>query len=71
MLSRPATKVSLTADDILAYDQRKQIRDQMKQQQQAGGGGGKLYGVEETPTGQHGKSKATKEQRIGIGSSRS
>jgi len=31
MLSRPATRITLTPDDILAYEQRKAARDAQKQ----------------------------------------
>lgn len=34
MLSRPSTKLTLTPDDITAYEQRKLARDAMRDQQQ-------------------------------------
>ncbi len=34
MLSRPATKISLTPEDVAAYEQRRAAREMTKQQQQ-------------------------------------
>ncbi|KAF2717424.1 hypothetical protein K431DRAFT_288561 [Polychaeton citri CBS 116435] len=33
MLSRPSTKITLTVDDIAAYEQRKMIRDMARHQE--------------------------------------
>lgn len=69
MLSRPATKLTLSPLDVAAYEQRKAQRDAMKQQQELGG---KMYGIEESFTEPpKAKGTMTKEQRIGIGSARS
>lgn len=81
MLSRPATKISLTPDDIAAYEQRKAIRDAQRLQdmnssqnsdQSTVENGGRTRDEDLTPAAQTraAKSKMTREQRIGIGSSR-
>jgi len=36
MLSRPPTKISLTTEDIIAYEQRKMMRDAVCEQQMDG-----------------------------------
>ena len=81
MLSRPATKISLTPDDIAAYEQRKMARDVMKSQELdssqnsdrstvengAGSAEQNLTPATQTRTA---RAKASREQRIGVGSSR-
>ena len=79
MLSRPATKISLTADDIAAYEQRKMAREAMKSQEldssqnsdrstvENGAGAGEQ---DLTPAAQTraARAKMSREQRIGVGS---
>lgn len=82
MLSRPATKITLTPDDIAAYEQRKQARDAMQTQNidssqsseksivESGHGGRE---EDATPAAQTraARVKQAREQRIGVGGSRS
>jgi hypothetical protein len=81
MLSRPATKISLTPDDIAAYEQRKMARDAMKSQDLRSSQNSDGSTVENaagpgeqdlTPAAQTraARVKASREQRIGVGSSR-
>lgn len=78
MLSRPATKISLTADDVVAYEQRKMARDAVKEQQLDSSQDSTQSTVEDfaeedsTPAQQTraAKAKASREQRIGVGNSR-
>ncbi|KAK3719110.1 hypothetical protein LTR37_004674 [Vermiconidia calcicola] len=81
MLSRPATKLSLTPDDIVAYEQRKMIRDTMKAQGLESSQNSDRSTVEDgngataeelTPAVQTraARVKKSREQRIGVGSSR-
>lgn len=84
MLSRPATKLTLTADDILAYEHRKVIREASKaaelessqtsdQSNQSTVGTGNSLREEITPAAQTTRAarvKMSREQRIGVGSSR-
>ena len=81
MLSRPATKLSLTAADITAYDQRKSARDALKAQQLDSSQISDQSTVEDgaepreedlTPAAQTraARAKITREQRIGVGNSR-
>lgn len=69
MLSRPATKISLTADDIAAYEVRKAARDAHKAREQTNPtGDGKIYAQnsDASDLAQTNKSNMTKEQRIGL-----
>ena len=81
MLSRPATKISLTADDVAAYEQRKMTRDAMKAQELNSSQNSDKSTVENghsareedlTPAAQTraARAKMSREQRIGVGSSR-
>ena len=81
MLSRPATKISLTADDIILYEQRKMARDAMKAQEldlsqgserSTVENGGRPTEQELTPAAQTraARVKASREQRIGVSTSR-
>ena len=81
MLSRPATKISLTPDDIAAYEQRKMVRDAMKSQELNSSQNSDRSTVENgagpreqelTPAAQIRAARANKsrEQRIGVESSR-
>ena len=81
MLSRPATKISLTPDDIAAYEQRKMARDAMKNQDLSSSQNSDRSTVENgtyvreedlTPAAQTraARAKMNREQRIGVGSSR-
>jgi hypothetical protein len=81
MLSRPATKISLTPDDIAAYEQRKLARDAMKSQDLDSSQNSDRSTVENgtgsteqdlTPAAQTraARAKTSREQRIGVGSSR-
>lgn len=81
MLSRPATKISLTPDDVVAYEQRKAARDALKNADlnssqnsdkstvESGAG---MKDEDLTPAAQTraARVKMSREQRIGIGSSR-
>lgn len=79
MLSRPATKLSLHADDIAAYEQRKAARDAAKRDamddsRTSSQEGTDVLSTATTTTTTNAaiasKSKMTREQRIGVGSSR-
>lgn len=81
MLSRPATKISLTPDDIAAYEQRKAARDAQRFQDMNSSqnsdhstidNGGRTQDEDVTPAAQTraARTKMTREQRIGIGGSR-
>lgn len=81
MLSRPATKITLTADDIAAYEQRKMVRDAMRSQDLNSSQNSDKSTVENgmdgkeeelTPAAQTraARAKMTWEQRIGVGASR-
>ena len=81
MLSRPATKISLTADDVAAYEQRKMARDAMKYQEFDSSqnsdkstmeNGSTQKSEDVTPAAQTraARVKASREQRIGVGGSR-
>lgn len=77
MLSRPATKLSLTADDIIAYEQRKMARDAMKEREVADSNdtsrvSSQSDATDMTPAAQSraARSNMSKNQRIGVGSSR-
>lgn len=78
MLSRPATKITLTTDDIIAYEQRKMTRDAMREQHLASSQDTSISTVENgneqdmTPAGQirAAKTKLSREQRIGVGGAR-
>ena len=81
MLSRPATKISLTPDDIAAYEQRKMARDALKSQgldssqnsdRSTVENGTDLQEEDLTGAGQTraARTKMSREQRIGVGSSR-
>nr|POE49512.1 hypothetical protein CFP56_50429 [Quercus suber] len=81
MLSRPATKISLTAEDVTAYEQRRMARDAIKDQQHLNQSSQDttqstvedLTEEDVTPAQQTraAKAKASREQRIGLGTSRS
>ena len=81
MLSRSATKITLTPDDILAYEQRKMARDAMKSQDLNSSQNSDMSTVENglngkeeglTPAAQTrvARAKMSREQRIGVGGSR-
>lgn len=84
MLSRPATKITLTTEDIALYEQRKMAREAMKAQQQvmedSSQGSDQSTvdnaaddGEEElTPAAQTraARAKMGREQRIGVGGPR-
>ena len=81
MLSRPATKLSLTPDDIAAYEQRRAVREAQKASDLNSSqnsdnstveNGIRAKDEELTPAGQSraARAKMSREQRIGIGSSR-
>ena len=78
MLSRPATKISLTADDIAAYEQRKLTRDSLQaqemdssQESQKSGASSEAVGLTPAAQARAAKAKLTREQRIGMGNARS
>lgn len=84
MLSRPATKITLTPDDIAAYEQRKQAREAMQTQDLDSSQSSEKSTVENgnshgggdedvTPAAQTraARVKQAREQRIGVGGSRS
>ena len=81
MLSRPATKISLTPDDVAAYEQRKMARDMMKNQEMSSSQNSDRSTVENgnvateqdvTPAAQSRAARArmSREQRIGVRNSR-
>lgn len=80
MLSRPATKISLTADDVAAYEQRQMARAARNKSQELGDSSdgdidqlqASTTTPEMTPTDQAraAKAKMTRDQRIGVGASR-
>lgn len=77
MLSRPATKLSLTVDDVSAYEQRKLTRDAMKEREVADSNDTSKVSFQSdntdmTPEAQSrvARSKMTKDQRVGVGGSR-
>lgn len=69
MLSRPATKLSLNADDIAAYEQRKAARDAAKSDAMDDSKTSSQEGTDvlSTATAKTAKSKMSREQRIGVG----
>lgn len=81
MLSRPATKISLTADDVAAYEQRQMARAARNKSQELGDSSdgdidqrqASTTTPEMTPTDQAraAKAKMTRDQRIGVGATRS
>lgn len=82
MLSRPATKITLTPDDIAAYEQREQAREAMQTQDIDSSQSSDKSTVEDgisgraadqTPAAQTraARVKQAREQRIGVGNSRS
>jgi hypothetical protein len=81
MLSRPATKITLTAEDIAAYEQRKLAREMMKEQELNSSQDSDKSTVENgegsreeelTPAAQRrdARGRMTRDQRIGVGSTR-
>lgn len=81
MLSRPATKITLTPDDVAAYEQRKQAREAMQAQDLDSSQSSEKSTVESdsagrgedlTPAAQTraARVKQAREQRIGVGNSR-
>lgn len=77
MLSRPATKISLTPDDIAAYEQRKMARDAIRSQDLDSSQKSDRSTVENgeqdlTPAAQTraARAKMSRNERIGVGSSR-
>ena len=71
MLSRPATKISLTTDDITTYDKRKAIRESL--QTKIGSQGLNRTSMEKDTSGithsandRAAKAKLVREQRIGV-----
>lgn len=76
MLSRPATKISLTPDDITAYEERQKQRENARARSEELRDSGDSSRVEEaamTPAEKAGAAKATmtREQRLGLGQGRS
>lgn len=69
MLSRPATKLSLNADDIAAYEQRKAARDAAKNDAMDDSKTSSQEGTD-VPPATSAKSKMSRDQRIGVSSSR-
>lgn len=81
MLSRAATKITLTPDDVAAYEQRKQVRDAMQTQDMdssqtsdkstvENGHGGREEEVTPAAQTRAARLKQAREQRIGVDSSR-
>ena len=81
MLSHPATKISLTPDDVAAYEQRRMAREMMKNQEFDSSQNSDRSTVENgssartedlTPAAQTraARAKMSREQRIGVGGSR-
>lgn len=81
MLSRPATKISLTPDDILAYEQRRAAREAAKTQDLASSQASQTGNVENGTASKNesqaaatqtraARVKMSREQRIGVGGSR-
>ena len=78
MLSRPATKISLTLDDIAAYEQRRSVRetqakesiDSSQETQKTNSDHDVINNAASATRATAGKSTMTRDQRIGIGSSR-
>lgn len=82
MLSRPATKITLTPEDVASYEQRKQARDAMQAQDVDSSQSSDKSTVENghsrreeeaIPAAQTraARVKQAREQRIGVGGSRS
>ncbi|KAK0367098.1 hypothetical protein LTR91_008628 [Friedmanniomyces endolithicus] len=69
MLSRPATKISLTLDDIYDYERRKAARDSMRADHMNSSEDTSNSAVDDGET-RAAKSKAAREQRILGGPSR-
>jgi hypothetical protein len=78
MLSRPATKITLTAEDIAAYEQRRAAREVMKEQELTSSQDSDKSTVENgegsreeelTPAAQARatRAKMARDQRIGVG----
>lgn len=78
MLSRPATKITLTPDDIALYEQRKQAREAMQTQDLDSSQSSEKSTVENGHGGREEKMpppaqtraarvKQAREQRIGVG----
>ncbi|KAK3073018.1 hypothetical protein LTR53_005742 [Teratosphaeriaceae sp. CCFEE 6253] len=76
MLSRPATKISLTADDIIAYEHRKEMRDSMRADEMDSSRDSSNSTVDDATEEQDSnmaqqaraaKLKAAREQRMGLG----
>ena len=81
MLSRAATKITLTPDDVAMYERRKSARDATKQEDTHSSQDSNRSTVEDaiempeentTPAAQTraARVKMSREQRIGVGSSR-
>ncbi|KAM3419870.1 hypothetical protein BST61_g3199 [Cercospora zeina] len=73
MLSRPATKLGLTVEDIAEYERRQAQRDTLKRQEGNAQNPEQTYGQtpDDTPAGQaKSRAKLTREQRLGLGSTR-
>lgn len=82
MLSRPATKITLTPDDVAAYEQRKQAREAMQAQDMdssqsseqstvENGNAGGEEGLMPAAQTRAARVKQAREQRIGVPNSRS
>ena len=81
MLSRPATKITLTPDDVAAYEQRKQAREAMQAQDLdssqssekstvENGSGGRDEDLTPAAQTRAARVKQAREQRIGVDGSR-
>lgn len=72
MLSRPATKLSLTVEDIAEYERRQAQRDALKRQDEnTHAEQTYLQPSDDTPAGQSkSRAKMTREQRLGLGGTR-
>jgi hypothetical protein len=76
MLSRPATKISLTMDDIVAFEQRKQARDAARVEQMDSSQDTSHSTVDDAATHEEvtpaqqtrvARAKASRDARIGLG----
>ena len=80
MLRREPTKITLTMDDIVGYDERRKQRDQAKQEENFATAQARQAAMEEDPFGSNAsmsgfgqkpeRQTRTRDQRIGVGSSR-
>ena len=71
MLRREPTKITLTMEDIAAYDTRKAQRDEQRREQERVTSQAQVLPTEQQAFGSgNAKETRTREQRIGISSSR-